>query len=142
MTPLRNRGHIKGHIKMSGLRRKTLLPLIALCVSLSLFFAIAEIGIRLFVEDGAMTPEVLREQSVQYEPALFARYVFPQQARTIIHPWGNKKGIEWEINDKGYRGPDILDPQSDLGGLKLVFFASAQYSGSDRVWLLTLVKPE
>ena len=24
----------------------------------------------------------------------------------------------------------------------MVFFASAQYSGSDRVWLLTLVKPE
>ena len=32
--------------------------------------------------------------------------------------------------------------RSDRGGLKLVFFASAQYSGSDRVWLLTLVKPE
>ena len=98
---------------MSVLRRKPVLPLIMAIVSVTIFLAVGEIGIRLFVKDGSITPGVMRRQSVQYEPALFARYVFPQEARTVIHPWGSKKGIVWEINDKGYRGPHFEAKKPD-----------------------------
>lgn len=98
---------------MLAAQHKTVFPLITAVISLVLILIAAEVGIRLFVENSHITPERLRKRSVQYEPALFARSVFSQEARTIIHLWGNRKGLEWEINDKGYRGPhfEIKKPQ-------------------------------
>ena len=55
---------------------------------MTVFVAVGEVSMRFFVADGYITPEVLRKQSVQYEPSIFSRYVFPPEARTIIHPWG------------------------------------------------------
>ena len=74
-----------------------------------------------------ITPERLRKRSVQYEPALFARSVFSQEARTIIHAWGNRKGIEWEINDQGYRGPYFETKKPDGVTRILVYGGSAVF---------------
>jgi hypothetical protein len=76
----------------------------ATAIWFAIVFGIGELGIRLFVKNGDVTPVVLQSWSVQYEPAIFARHVFKQEPRTVEHTFGSKKGVVWEINAKGYRG--------------------------------------
>jgi lysophospholipase L1-like esterase len=68
---------------------------------------LGEVGVRIFVKNGEITPEVLRNRSVQYEPVIFARHAFKQEARMVNNPFGKKKKLVWEINEKGYRGPNF-----------------------------------
>lgn len=85
-------------------------------VSLGLLLVLGEIGVRLFVEGSDLSPDVLRQQSLQYEPALFARHIFQAKAHSVSHAFGNKKGLQWEINEKGYRGPNFetLKPENTI----------------------------
>ena len=83
------------------------LTLITSLISLSLLLVLAEVGVRLFVETSDISPDGLRQQSLQYEPALFARHIFQAKAHSVSHAFGNKKGLQWEINEKGYRGPNF-----------------------------------
>jgi hypothetical protein len=61
---------------------------------------IAEVAIRLFSPEGYITPHILRQQYVQYAPAIFARNVLPQRPQTI-----QQHGtVTSKINAQGYRG--------------------------------------
>ncbi len=93
----------------SSLKRwkRIFLTVITSFVSLGLILVLGEIGVRLFVEGSDISPDVLRQQSLQYEPALFARHIFQAKAHSVSHALGNKKGLQWEINEKGYRGPNF-----------------------------------
>ena len=62
----------------------------ATAVGLAMVFGIGELGVRLFVKNSDVTPAVLRSRSVQYDPTIFARYVFKQEARTVEHLFGKK----------------------------------------------------
>jgi len=59
---------------------------------------LAEVAVRLF-SSVYMTPAILKQQSVAYEPALFARTVFPQAEATV-----QGAGVSYFINRNGYRG--------------------------------------
>ena len=50
------------------------------------------------------TPATLANASLQYEPSLFSRHVFPRKVQ--------ERGGAWYINEKGYRGLDfaVLKP--------------------------------
>jgi hypothetical protein len=109
---------------MEILRSKFGLITVTTTVSLVFLLGISELGIRLFVKNGDVTPEVLRNRSVQYDPAVFARHVFKQEARTIKHAPGSKKGVEWEINEKGYRGPKFDENKPD-GVIRIIVYGGS-----------------
>ena len=60
-----------------SLRKKLLLVSVATIVSALLGLAIAETTIRYRLAH--VTPEIIKNRSLQYSPSLFARHVFPQK---------------------------------------------------------------
>lgn len=90
-------------------------------------FGIGELGVRLFVKNGDITPAVLQSRSVQYDPAIFARHVFKQEARTVEHLFGKKKGVVWVINEKGYRGHNFETKKPDGVSRIMVYGGSAAF---------------
>src|SRR6266581_2877038 len=85
-----------------SLRKKLLLISVATISSALLGLVIAEITIRHTSKLGYVTPETLKNRSLQYSPALFARHVFPQKE---VRAYGElSDSPESYINDNGYRG--------------------------------------
>ena len=107
---------------LSQTRSSIVVILTVVCVVIVLGFG--ELGIRLFVKNGDVTPAVLQTRSVQYDPAIFARHVFTQEARTIEHVMGVKKGVVWEINEKGYRGPNFETKKPD-GVIRIIVYGGS-----------------
>jgi hypothetical protein len=52
---------------------------------------------------GYVTPEIIKNRSLRYSPALFARNVFPQKEARTYADWAGTT-INYYINDHGYRG--------------------------------------
>jgi len=83
-------------------KKSSRLPLISAIALMTMLtpVVLAEIIVRLFSPEGYITPEILRQQYVQYAPAVFARNVLPQHSQTI-----RQRGtVISEINALGYRG--------------------------------------
>lgn len=91
-------------------------------IFMSIFIAVllAEIYIRLFSEFGYETPAILKSESLQFEPALFAKHVLAQKAHTSIG-W-NK--VEWYVNEKGYRGQNFSFTKP-LGTTRIIFYGGS-----------------
>jgi lysophospholipase L1-like esterase len=70
-------------------------------------FAAGEIYVRKTSDYGYVTPEIIRERSLQYAPSLFARTVFPQRAQTAYGGKTVNDGLIYPINSQGYRGPEL-----------------------------------
>jgi lysophospholipase L1-like esterase len=96
---------------MLALSKKKKFTIVAISMSMGILLLLGEFGVRLFVENGDITPEILRKRSVQYEPVIFARHAFKQEARIVNNPFGKKKELVWEINEKGYRGHNFDVPK-------------------------------
>jgi lysophospholipase L1-like esterase len=105
-------------------RSKSAFVGVTLIVSIVIILVLGEIGVRLFVENGDVTPEVLRERSVQYSPAIFARHVFKDEARIVKYLFGRKKGVVYEINEKGYRGPNFETKKPD-GTIRVIVYGGS-----------------
>ncbi len=93
-------------------------------MSIGVLILLGEVGVRLFVKNGDITPEVLRNRSIQYEPVIFARHAFKQEARIVNNPFGSKKDLVWEINAKGYRGPNFEAEKSD-GTIRIIVYGGS-----------------
>lgn len=87
--------------------QKNVFTVFMILLSIGVLIILGEVGVRLFVKNGDISPRILRNRSVKYEPVVFARHAFKQEARLIKHTFGSKKGLVWEINEKGYRGPNF-----------------------------------
>ncbi|MDH5774735.1 MAG: hypothetical protein OEZ57_07450 [Nitrospirota bacterium] len=109
---------------MLTVSRKNLFLFVAISMSVGLLLLLGEIGVRLFVENGDITPEVLKNRSIQYEPVVFARHAFKQEARIVNYPFGKKKDLVWEINEKGYRGPNFEVPKPK-GLIRIMVFGGS-----------------
>lgn len=109
---------------MTSLRKRASLFVMTVAVCFATVFGIGEIGIRLFGKNGDITPAVLQSRSVQYEPAVFARHVFKAEARTVEHTFGVKKGVTWEINEKGYRGPNFKTKKQE-GVIRIIVYGGS-----------------
>jgi lysophospholipase L1-like esterase len=96
-------------------------------VSLGLILGLGEIGARLFVDTSGLSPDVYRQQSLQYEPALFARHIFQAKAHSARNAFGNKKGLQWEMNEKGYRGPNFEENKPEQTIRIIVYGGSAVF---------------
>ncbi len=93
-------------------------------LSIGVLILLGEVGVRLFVKNGEITPEVLRKRSVQYEPVIFARHAFKQEARIVNNPFGKKKKLIWEINEQGYRG-ESFDVDKPDGIIRVVIYGGS-----------------
>ena len=109
---------------MAPSRRKFMFVLLIIGVCGVLVIGIGELGVRLFVKNGFVTPGVLQRRSVQYEPAVFARHVFKQEARRVENLLGSKKGVIWEINEKGYRGPNFEEKKPN-GVIRIIVYGGS-----------------
>lgn len=77
-----------------------------------------EIYIRIFHE--YITPEILREKSLQYSPSLFSQIIFPEKKQVIEKSWHP----EYFINSKGYRGKDFQKNKS-IGTTRIIIFGGS-----------------
>ncbi|MCZ6800235.1 MAG: hypothetical protein O7F12_07070 [Nitrospirae bacterium] len=109
---------------MDLLKRKNTFRVLSTLLSIGTLIFLGELGVRLFVENGNITPEILRNRSVQYEPVVFARHAFKQEARLIQHTFGKKKGLVWEINEQGYRGPNFKTKKTD-GTTRIIIYGGS-----------------
>ena len=91
---------------------------------MGILILLGEAGVRLFVKNGDITPEILRDRSVQYEPVIFARHAFKQEARLVNNPFGKKKELIWQMNEKGYRGPNF-DVPKPMGMIRIMIFGGS-----------------
>ena len=53
--------------------RKRVLVICTIFMSIGALILLGEVSVRLFVKNGDVTPDVLRNRSVQYEPAMFCQ---------------------------------------------------------------------
>lgn len=109
---------------MALMTRRNASVLLITMLSMGAFFLLGELGVRLFVKNGDITPESLRNQSVQYEPVVFARHALKQEARMVNRLFGRKKGMVWEINEKGYRGPNFEKKKPD-GTIRIMIYGGS-----------------
>ncbi len=91
---------------------------ILLPVIISLF--LGEIIVRKFSKTGYITPEILKNLSLQYEGSIFSRTVFPRKTQDV--KGGN--GADLHINSKGYRGDDfeVVKPK---GKTRIIFYGGS-----------------
>lgn len=98
--------------------KKRIAIFIIVPVILSLF--IGEILVRKFSKTGYMTPEILKNLSLQYEGSIFSRTVFPQKVQDVKS--GN--GASLHINSKGYRGKE-LETIKPKGTIRIIFYGGS-----------------
>ena len=112
---------------MISLARKNVFVIFTIFMSIGILILLGEVGVRIFVENGNITPEVLRNQSVHYEQVIFARHAFKQEARIVKRLFGRKKGMVWEINEKGYRGQNFETKKPDGTTRIIIYGGSATF---------------
>ncbi|MBZ0166751.1 MAG: SGNH/GDSL hydrolase family protein [Candidatus Omnitrophica bacterium] len=76
---------------------------------LVLTMVFGEVYVRAFHKVDDITPALLKERSLDYEPSVFARHVFPQKEQAVTHRgWlAANTPREYRINALGYRGVDF-----------------------------------
>ena len=112
------------------LRIKTI---IVFFIILPVFLALiaGEIYVRIFRE--YITPEIIKERSLQYAPSLFSQIVFPEKKQIIGKCWHP----EYIINSQGYRGKDFTKKKND-GTIRILVFGGSSvfdiYQSEGRDW--------
>ncbi len=101
-----------------SLKKKLFFILILLLIAFFASLLLGELYIRLFKV--YLTPETVREKSIQYEPSLFARYVFPLKDQSFDH----HNNVKIYINDKGHRGKEFTEKKSK-GVTRIIIFGGS-----------------
>lgn len=104
-----------------SLKKRLIFASAVTIVSGLLAMAVAEMFIRRTSD--YVTPEIIRNRSLQYAPALFARHVFPQKELTVYSEEESYRG-EYYINEKGYRGHSFSVPKPQ-GVIRIVFYGGS-----------------
>ncbi len=81
-------------------KRKVIFSFVLLLLMFIFIFGIGEIAVRLLSPAGYVTPDTMRRQSLEYQPASFARSIYPQRVQTA-------ENNRVRINSLGYRGKDF-----------------------------------
>ena len=93
-------------------------------VAALLTLSISELYVRRTSKLGYVTPEILKNRSVQYAPSLFARHVFPQKDLRAYGGEGPNGSIFYHINEKGYRGHNF-DLNKPAGKIRIIFYGGS-----------------
>lgn len=105
-----------------SLRKKLVFTSAVTALTLALGLAAGEAWVR--HTSPYVTPELMRRHSLQYAPALFARHVFPQKEQRTYDTGDISNGIEFHINEKGYRGRDFSARKPD-GVIRIIFYGGS-----------------
>jgi lysophospholipase L1-like esterase len=105
-------------MKTYSLRKKGACTVIIIFLSIIVALILGEISTRLSKE--YVTPEIIKEKSLQYSSSLFSRHVFPLKKQNI-----EKRG--WSINAKGYRGDGFPQKKDDETIRIIVYGGSAVF---------------
>jgi len=99
-----------------------------LFIFLIIFAVLGECALQIFdVGIGAARPKVLMGKSLAYEPTLFARHVFPQRAQKLVPSQGEVSAsgsVEYQINEKGYRGKNF-DIEKKPGTVRIMVYGGS-----------------
>lgn len=106
-----------------SLKKRIVFSLTVAMVSTILALVAAEIVVRYTSSQGHITPEILKNRSLRYEPALFARHVFAQTELRSRSEEQSYKG-EYYINEKGYRGHGFSVNKAD-GVIRIIFYGGS-----------------
>jgi len=109
-------------------KRKYLIKIILVNVLITslLFISFGEIFVRLSKKVNRMTPQRLKEQSMEYSPSVFARHVFPQKEQKMTDMywkghWGNPNRY---INQHGYRGK-LFDIEKNPDTIRVMVYGGS-----------------
>lgn len=105
-------------------KKKISFTLILMLVAALLALSIAELYVRRTSKLGYVTPEILKDRSVQYVPSLFARHVFPQKDLRAFGGEGPNGSIFYHINEKGYRGHNF-ELKKPAGKIRIIFYGGS-----------------
>ncbi len=105
-------------------KKKISFTLILMLAAALLALAISELYVRRTSKLGYVTPEILKDRSVQYSPSLFARHVFPQKDLRAYGGEGLNGSIVYHINEKGYRGHNF-EVNKPAGRVRIIFYGGS-----------------
>lgn len=100
--------------------RKVRLLALASVLAAGAGILLTELVLRLFSKTTYATPAQLRKESFAFDPALFARAVFPQREQSV-RGWN---GGRYYISKRGYRGPDFQTPKP-AGTIRIVVYGGS-----------------
>ena len=108
-----------------SLKKKLLFTFLVTFFVFALACLAGEIYVRKTSDYGYVTPEIIRERSLQYAPSLFARTVFPQKIQTAYGGKTVSEGLVYPINSRGYRGPDFAVPKP-ANLIRIIIYGGSQ----------------
>jgi hypothetical protein len=103
-------------------RKRLFFTFIATVVVLGLGLSFAEIIVR-HTSKRYLTPDALRNRTLEYAPALFARHVFPRKELRADNEDENNL-VEYYVNEKGYRGRDFSAAKPP-GTIRIIFYGGS-----------------
>jgi len=94
--------------------------LIFVIIPITISFLLGEVLIRKYSKTGYITPEILKNLSLQYDKGILVRNIFPQR----IQKTKGEAGVDIYINEKGYRGKsfEIVKPK---GVTRIIFYGGS-----------------
>ncbi len=107
-----------------SLKKKISFTVILMIVAGLAGLAISEFYVRRHSKLGYITPEILKDRSLHYEPSLITRYVFPRKAIRAYGGEGPNGSIFYRINKLGYRGHDF-EPVKPDGKIRIMFYGGS-----------------
>ncbi len=106
-----------------SLEKKLFFTLTIALIGGTLAVSVAEIIIRYTSSSRYDTPETLKQRTLEYTPALFARHIFP---RKELHATNEDESnlVKYYINEKGYRGRNfsVVKPE---GTTRIIFYGGS-----------------
>ena len=108
-----------------SLRKKLFFTAILATLAVTALGLAAEIYVRKTSVYGYVTPEIGRERSLQYSPAIFARHTFPQKEQNAYGGKTVYDNLTYHINTRGYRGPEFAVPKP-AGTIRIIIYGGSQ----------------
>ncbi len=111
---------IKNYLNVLISKYRTIKKIIFAFVVMPIFLALiaGEVYVRIFHE--YITPELLKEKSLQYIPSLFSQVLFPEKKQIIEKSWHP----EYIINTKGFRGKEFTKEENE-GTIRIIIFGGS-----------------
>jgi lysophospholipase L1-like esterase len=108
-----------------SLRKKLVFTVVVTALAAVILGLAGEIYVRRTSEYGYITPEIMRERSLQYTPVVFARHAFPQKELNAYGGVTVQENLTDHINTRGYRGPEFAVPKP-AGTTRIIFYGGSQ----------------
>ena len=102
------------------LKKQLAFSLIIVGMSIFLALALGEIYVRARYD--FVTPDTLRQRSLQYTGSIFSRTVFPLEEQVVYSK--DDSHVKWFINERGYRGKNFAVPKPS-GTTRVIFYGGS-----------------